>query len=424
MVQPQAAAARETPLAEWRRVPAERTAFVTSTSATAPPSATPRARPQRGIVAVAGALAAALVLGVAVSNGVPDGGSMRPLLYVLLGLALGATLLGTDFGFAGAFKKAAVERDLSGLRAHLFTFAIAMVFIVPMVAAGEVFGVRIEGFARGIGVAFLLGGALFGVGMQLAGGCASGTLYQLGGGGAKHIGTLAGFVGGSVLAASHIELWWSLPALRPLTLFALGPWGIGLVVELAVMALAFRLLGKGLPPKRLLLGGALLALLNAATVLVSGQPWSETWAFTLWGSQLAALAGAHPEAWRFFRDAPYDVGLLIDRTSIMDLAIPTGALLAAGVLGRFNLERASARAWIAATVGGLAMGYGARLSGGCNIGSYFSTIASGDLSGWAWALAALGGSFLGVRLRARFEAGAVPASASAARTPSTPDRPA
>ena len=130
------------------------------------------------------------------------------------------------------------------------------------------------------------------------------------------------------------------------------------------------------------------------TVLVSGHPW---------GSQLVALVGAHPERWRFFREAAYDVSPFVDRTSIMDLAIPTGALLAAGMLGRFELKRAPARAWLAATLGGLAMGYGARLSGGCNIGAYFSAIASGDLSGWAWALAAIAGSYVGVRMRPRVE---------------------
>ena len=359
---------------------------------------TERPRAQVGVVVLALALLAALASAVAAS-----GGSLRSLSYVLIGVGLGVTLLGTDFGFAGTFRRAVVDRDLSGLRAHLPTFALAMLLIVPMIAAGEVLGVPTEGLAHGVGVAFLLGAVLFGTGMQLAGGCASGTLYQLGGGGSKHVGTLGGFVLGSVLAASHITLWWGLPALPVVTLFSLGPWPLALALELALMGLAFRALGPGLPPRRLLLGGALLATLDAATVLVSGHPWSETWGFTLWGAQLAAAAGAHPGEWRFFRDAAFDVSPFVDRTSIMDLAIPTGALLAAGVLGRFQLDRATPRAWVAATLGGTLMGYGARLSGGCNIGAYFSAIASGDLSGWAWALAALGGSYLGVRLRARIE---------------------
>ena len=48
------------------------------------------------------------------------------------------------------------------------------------------------------------------------------------------------------------------------------------------------------------------------------------------------------------------------------------------------------------------MGYGARLAFGCNVGAYFSGIASGSLHGWLWFLAALVGSYLGTRLRPAF----------------------
>ena len=50
------------------------------------------------------------------------------------------------------------------------------------------------------------------------------------------------------------------------------------------------------------------------------------------------------------------------------------------------------------------MGYGARLSFGCNIGAYFSGIASTSLHGWLWLLAALFVTPLGVTLRARLTA--------------------
>ena len=45
------------------------------------------------------------------------------------------------------------------------------------------------------------------------------------------------------------------------------------------------------------------------------------------------------------------------------------------------------------------MGYGASLSNGCNIGAYFSAIAVGNLSGWAWMVLALAGSWIGMQLR-------------------------
>jgi uncharacterized protein len=48
------------------------------------------------------------------------------------------------------------------------------------------------------------------------------------------------------------------------------------------------------------------------------------------------------------------------------------------------------------------LGYGARLAFGCNIGAFFSGIASGSLHGWVWLAAAFLGSMAGVRLRPFF----------------------
>jgi hypothetical protein len=53
-------------------------------------------------------------------------------------------------------------------------------------------------------------------------------------------------------------------------------------------------------------------------------------------------------------------------------------------------------------VGGLLMGYGARLGFGCNIGAMFSGIASASLHGWIWFACAFVGSLVGIRLRPLF----------------------
>ena len=54
---------------------------------------------------------------------------------------------------------------------------------------------------------------------------------------------------------------------------------------------------------------------------------------------------------------------------------------------------------LAAILGGLMMGYGSRLSFGCNIGAFFSGIASTSLHGWLWIVMALAGTWFGIRLR-------------------------
>lgn len=53
-------------------------------------------------------------------------------------------------------------------------------------------------------------------------------------------------------------------------------------------------------------------------------------------------------------------------------------------------------------LGGLIMGYGARMAFGCNIGAFFSGIASFSLHGWVWIVFALMGTWVGVRLRPLF----------------------
>jgi hypothetical protein len=48
------------------------------------------------------------------------------------------------------------------------------------------------------------------------------------------------------------------------------------------------------------------------------------------------------------------------------------------------------------------LGYGARIAYGCNIGAYFSGIASSSVHGWLWCVAAFAGNILGTRMRPFF----------------------
>jgi uncharacterized membrane protein YedE/YeeE len=87
----------------------------------------------------------------------------------------------------------------------------------------------------------------------------------------------------------------------------------------------------------------------------------------------------------------------------MDVGIVLGALTAAGLAGRFAPTfRVPLRSALAAVLGGLLMGYGARLAFGCNIGAFFSGVASFSLHGWLWIVCALLGTWLGIRVRPLF----------------------
>lgn len=92
-----------------------------------------------------------------------------------------------------------------------------------------------------------------------------------------------------------------------------------------------------------------------------------------------------------------------DVISVMNFGIVLGATLAAALAGKLGLKKPPSRLAVAAAlIGGLMMGYGARLAFGCNVGAYFSGIASTSLHGWLWIIFALLGTAIGVKLRPLF----------------------
>jgi hypothetical protein len=108
-----------------------------------------------------------------------------------------------------------------------------------------------------------------------------------------------------------------------------------------------------------------------------------------------------------FWDAPGNAGrlaesLLLDVTSVTNLGILLGAGLANCWKGEFAPQvTLTPRLWIAGAGAGLLLGYASRLAYGCNVGAFFSGIASGSLHGWVWFASAFAGSWVGVRLRNR-----------------------
>jgi uncharacterized protein len=95
--------------------------------------------------------------------------------------------------------------------------------------------------------------------------------------------------------------------------------------------------------------------------------------------------------------------VLAESTSVTNFGLILGALLAAGLAGRFApVGRIALGSALAAAVGGVLMGYGARLAFGCNVGALFSGLASGSMHGWIWFALAFVGSVAGVRARTWF----------------------
>ncbi len=353
-------------------------------------------------------------------------------LLLLLGVGLGFTLFHARFGFASAFRQLLSVGQGRALQAHMLLLGGTATLFALLFALGQGLGGQsLTGYLAPIGPGLLLGAFLFGVGMQLAGGCASGTLYASGSGGLLGLVALVGFIAGSVVGAWNLEFWINGPGaagtLPPVSLVAHFGLGGALTLTLLLVGgialLAEWVMRKQQPPPpkqpkgaqgwaRLLRGtwplwvaALVLAVLNAAVLYVSGRPWGVTYGLTLWGSQaVEALGLAEPAFWGFWNgQSPLALSPLGHPTALTNLGILLGALISAALAGAFGQNpRVGWRVVLAAVLGGLLMGYGARLAYGCNIGAYIGGVASFSLHGWIWLGMALLGTWVGLWLRPWF----------------------
>jgi hypothetical protein len=313
----------------------------------------------------------------------------------------------------------------------MIMLGMTVLVFTPLIAMGEIGGLGLRGSVAPLSVGVIIGAFMFGIGMQLGGGCASGTLFTAGGGNMRMLITLAAFIAGSVLGSFHWASWQQAPALEPVALSrSFGVLG-GIVISLALFAAVYmasaawekRRHGSLLAdregvsaytflrgPWPLLAGALALAGVNIATLLLAGRPWGVTSAFALWGSQLLEVVGFDVSQWAYWSRPgaaeSLQRSLLYDITSVMNIGIMLGALLAAALAGKFAPSfHIPARSIVAALLGGILLGYGARIAYGCNIGAYFGGISSTSLHGWLWFVAAFIGSSLGTRLRPWFGLG-------------------
>ena len=354
----------------------------------------------------------------------------QPLLFAI-GLLLGYTLFHARFGFTSAFRRLMSVGNGQAMRYHMLMLAVAVTLFAPILAYGTtIFGGSVAGYVSPVGVSLLVGAFVFGIGMQLGGGCASGTLYAVGGGRSVMFITFIFFVIGATIGAYHLPFWTEeMPSFAPfslatstglgysgawvlsLILFALIAW-VTLVVEKRTKApkmapvpteSGWRRIFRGSWP--LFAAAIVLAILNALTLLTRGQPWGITSAFSLWGSKIASSFGVDVANWGYWQGAnaaALNASIFADSTTVMNIGIIIGAFIASAAGGLFKFTQITLGNFAASVIGGLMMGYGARLAFGCNIGAYFGGIASFSAHGYIWGIMAMAGTFLALYLRPLF----------------------
>lgn len=408
-------------------LPRLRSVITPAATSCAAPVPEPQQPVRRVPLLIFGLLAVGLASYVTAVHGLPQG------LLLIIGAGLGFALFHSRFGFTSAWRQLIAVGNGQGLRAHALLLGTAATLVMLIAATGStLFGSTPSTSPGQIGLPLFLGAAVFAIGMQLGGACASGTLFAVGSGQTSIVITLLGFIAGSVIYTAGYPAFTGWPQVPGIALSDhvgwFGAWAVT-IAALVIIVVVTRLVQRRrnppptdvVPTSRgvarivrgswpILAGAVVLGVLAGAVFLVSGGTWGVTYAFGLWGAKFLQLFGFQPELWAFWQQPANAKALAAsawqDKTTLTDVGIMIGAGIAAAVAGAWKLHtRIPWRTAVAALLGGILMGIGARLAGGCNIGAYLGGISRGSLHGWLWAVFALGGTWVGLRLRPLFGLG-------------------
>src|SRR5438270_281099 len=137
----------------------------------------------------------------------------RLALYWALGLGVGLVLQRGRLCFAGAFRDLFLMRNGTMMRAIIVGLAL-MAPVFALIEARAVPEPSFGAVAAGahvvpLGLNLAVGGLLFGIGMVVAGGCVSGTLYRIGEGYLASWASLFGILLGLSLAAHTWNAWYA-----------------------------------------------------------------------------------------------------------------------------------------------------------------------------------------------------------------------
>ncbi len=335
--------------------------------------------------------------------------SIRQAVLMGVGVGMGAALAGARFGFTTGWRQLIEQRNPQGVTGQVLLLALASLAALPLLGPFS----ELHAALGPPSVSLLVGAFVFGLTMQIADGCGSGSLYKAGLGVPLNMGILPLFALGSFLGSVHLDSWLSLGQTAPVSFSAEYGTGGALALTLALLAavlVAVRLwvgAGQSWFDKRWVWGAVALAVLATLNLLLAGQPWGVVYGFGLWAAKISVALGAFdPTANAFWGQAGNAQRLtqtvFMDVTTITNIGILGGALWVSAKAPASS-KPLTTQQWVIGLVAGFVMGYSSRLAFGCNIGAMLSGISTGSLHGWLWVPLAFAGTLIGVRVRRHYQ---------------------
>jgi len=294
-----------------------------------------------------------------------------------------------------------------------------------------------------LGVHTALGGLLFGVGMVVAGGCVSGSLYRMGEGYVASWVAFAGVMGGLLASAYTWNWWWDHfistaprwwlpnwlghPGALTVTLAGLAVVYVGVLwmeqragmvvpkpprggeevrgvaSELGSVARRVFVDGSAIVPAGAVLGGLNVLLFTAQ------EPWGFTGEVSRWALATASLAGLPAPVLQGVANLPGCAfvpadGSFFNHMLFLVVGMWWGSFAGALGAGEFKVRVPKNPARYGQSLGGgVLMGYGSGLAMGCTIGAFFSGIPSLAVNGWVFAVFLGMGAWIGTQVIQRIQ---------------------
>ncbi|HTF56436.1 MAG TPA: YeeE/YedE family protein [Planctomycetota bacterium] len=359
-------------------------------------------------------------------------GRGRELSFTLLaGFAAGFVFQRSRFCFASAFRDLFQKRErrvLLGLLAALAVGSAGYMLIFGAWVPDPTLYRPDTAHIAPVGAHLVLGGALFGFGMVLGGGCITGHLYRAGEGSTvAWVGLLGIFVGYAIALAAWNPIYLNLVGSgRGLWLPERLGYAGAFALQMAALAAGAVILLKRTPAPAPPPAEPATAWTVARKIFVDGWP---TWAGGISLGLIATFAylrtsplGVTEELGRLARLAGNAAGIVPERLHGLDglkgcaavanpatvstnavfvLALVGGALFAALIAGEFRPRAGTPGGYFRALGGGLLVGFGAMISLGCTVGTLMSGVMAFSLSGWVFFAALAVGAWAGTRALGR-----------------------
>ncbi len=170
-------------------------------------------------------------------------GNSKLPVYWAFGIIFGYILQRSRFCFTAAFRDPWITGSTSVTRAVLVALSLGSVGFFALKLGAELSGDQSMNMlsVAPIGIPLLLGAVMFGIGMVIAGGCASGTVMRVGEGFTMQMLSLVFFVAGTLWGAHDVGAFWSTLNENAPKVFLpdVFGWFGALVVQFAIIVLLY-----------------------------------------------------------------------------------------------------------------------------------------------------------------------------------------